>query len=50
MYPRAWQVTVDLDVLVRDDLLTFLKEESEARGATIVCASFPWALESLALR
>lgn len=31
------QVTVDLDVLVRDDLLTFLKNDSEARGATILC-------------
>lgn len=34
------QVTVDLDVLVRDDLLTFLKNESETRGATILCAIF----------
>ena len=31
------QVTVDLDVLVRDDLLSFLKADSEARGATILC-------------
>lgn len=31
------EVTVDLDVLVRDDLLNFLKEESETRGATILC-------------
>ena len=31
------EVTVDLDVLVRDDLLSFLKEESESRGATILC-------------
>lgn len=31
------QVTVDLDVLVRDDLLKFLKADSEARGATILC-------------
>lgn len=30
-------MTVDLDVLVRNDLLTFLKEESETRGATILC-------------
>ncbi|KAG8685264.1 CCR4-NOT regulatory complex component, partial [Ceratobasidium sp. 395] len=30
------EVTVDLDVLVRDDLLSFLKEESETRGATIL--------------
>jgi hypothetical protein len=35
--PRLLQVTVDLDVLVRDDLLSFLKEESETRGATILC-------------
>ncbi|QRV76548.1 ABC transporter [Ceratobasidium sp. AG-Ba] len=33
------EVTVDLDVLVRDDLLTFLKEESENRGATILYAT-----------
>ncbi|CAE6396319.1 unnamed protein product [Rhizoctonia solani] len=33
------QVTVDLDVLVRDDLLKFLKEESETRGATILYAT-----------
>lgn len=31
------EVTVDLDVLVRDELLSFLKEESESRGATILC-------------
>jgi CCR4-NOT complex subunit CAF16 len=30
-------VTVDLDVLVRDDLLSFLQEESETRGATVLC-------------
>ncbi|CAE6409311.1 unnamed protein product [Rhizoctonia solani] len=30
---------IDLDVLVRDDLLTFLKEESETRGATILYAT-----------
>ena len=35
--PPLLQVTVDLDVLVRDDLLAFLKEESEIRGATILC-------------
>ncbi|CUA76924.1 putative ABC transporter ATP-binding protein C20G4,01 [Schizosaccharomyces pombe 972h-] [Rhizoctonia solani] len=34
-----WDVTVDLDVLVRDDLLNFLKEESETRGATILYAT-----------
>lgn len=31
------EVTVDLDVQVRCDLLNFLREESEQRGATIVC-------------
>lgn len=31
------EVTVDLDVLVRDGLLKFLKEETINRGATIVC-------------
>lgn len=35
--PIVFQVTVDLDVLVRDDLLRFLKSESETRGATILC-------------
>jgi ABC-type uncharacterized transport system ATPase subunit len=33
----VWQVTVDLDVLVRDDLLTFLKNDSVKRGTTILC-------------
>lgn len=33
------EVTVDLDVLVRDELLAFLKEESETRGATIIYAT-----------
>ena len=33
----AAQVTVDLDVQVRDDLLSFLKEDSESRSATILC-------------
>lgn len=33
------EVTVDLDVLVRDDLLTFLKRDSEERGATIIYAT-----------
>ncbi|TCD63870.1 CCR4-NOT regulatory complex component [Steccherinum ochraceum] len=33
------EVTVDLDVLVRDDLLTFLKNDSEERGATILYAT-----------
>jgi ABC-type uncharacterized transport system ATPase subunit len=32
------QVTVDLDVQVRDDLLSFLKEDSENRSATVLCA------------
>ncbi len=31
------EVTVDLDVMVRDDLLRFLKSDSEERGATILC-------------
>lgn len=38
------QVTVDLDVLVRSDLIDFLISESETRRATIVCTSI---LESL---
>ena len=33
------EVTVDLDVLVRQDLLTFLKRETEERNATIVYAT-----------
>ncbi|KAG5727491.1 hypothetical protein E4T56_gene11993 [Termitomyces sp. T112] len=33
------EVTVDLDVLVRDDLLNFLKTDSEQRGATILYAT-----------
>ncbi|CAG8612868.1 21937_t:CDS:2, partial [Dentiscutata erythropus] len=33
------EVTVDLDVLVRSDLLNFLKNETEARKATIVYAT-----------
>lgn len=33
------EVTVDLDVQVRSDLLEFLKEETEQRGATIVYAT-----------
>ncbi|KAJ3415454.1 CCR4-NOT regulatory complex component [Chytridiales sp. JEL 0842] len=33
------EVTVDLDVLVRKDLLDFLKEETEVRGATILYAT-----------
>lgn len=33
------QVTVDLDVLVRSDLLAFLKSESESRGATVLYAT-----------
>lgn len=36
-HPRSIKVTVDLDVQVRDDLLTFLKEDSEARGSTVLC-------------
>ncbi|KAH7887765.1 P-loop containing nucleoside triphosphate hydrolase protein [Phlebopus sp. FC_14] len=33
------EVTVDLDVLVRDELLTFLRHDSAARGATILYAT-----------
>jgi len=33
------EVTVDLDVLVRDELLSFLSEESVQRGATILYAT-----------
>ena len=31
------EVTVDLDVLVRSELIDYLVQESETRGATIVC-------------
>ena len=31
------EVTVDLDVLVRHELLGFLRQDSEARDATIIC-------------
>ncbi|KZV47407.1 hypothetical protein F511_07821 [Dorcoceras hygrometricum] len=33
------EITVDLDVLARSDLLTFLKKECEERGATIIYAT-----------
>jgi len=33
------EVTVDLDVMVRDELLTFLRNDSIARGATILYAT-----------
>ncbi|KAG2077441.1 P-loop containing nucleoside triphosphate hydrolase protein [Suillus decipiens] len=33
------EVTVDLDVMVRDELLAFLRNDSTARGATIICES-----------
>ncbi|KAJ3308258.1 CCR4-NOT regulatory complex component [Boothiomyces sp. JEL0838] len=33
------EVTVDLDILVRADLLAFLKRETETRGATILYAT-----------
>ncbi|KAF5363676.1 hypothetical protein D9756_000647 [Leucocoprinus leucothites] len=33
------EVTVDLDVLVRDELLAFLKNDSETRGSTILYAT-----------
>lgn len=41
------QVTVDLDVMVRDELLTFLRNDSISRGATIICG--PEILSSSAL-
>ena len=31
------EVTVDLDVQVRSDLLSFLAEETATRNATIIC-------------
>ena len=37
LIPHHHQVTVDLDVLVRDELLTFLRNDSITRGATILC-------------
>jgi ABC-type uncharacterized transport system ATPase subunit len=39
------EVTVDLDVLVRSELLAFLIKESEERGATIVCESHDFLRE-----
>lgn len=33
------KVTVDLDVLVRSNLLSFLKEECQTRGATVLYAT-----------
>lgn len=33
------EITVDLDVQVRDDLLSFLKRDSEERKSTIICSS-----------
>lgn len=41
------EVTVDLDVLVRHELLEFLKRDSEARSATIICqrASSPTSIQ-----
>ena len=37
------EITVDLDVLGRADLMQFLKEECEQRGATIIYVSvMPW--------
>jgi ABC-type thiamine transport system ATPase subunit len=33
------EITVDLDVLARADLMTFLKAECEERGATIIYAT-----------
>lgn len=47
------EVTVDLDVLVRADLIDFLISESEIREATIVCmclhSTFLLSLRSMAL-
>ena len=40
------EVTVDLDVLVRDELLAFLREESEGREATARRYSQGWMLRS----
>ncbi len=52
--PRAAQVllldeiTVDLDVLGRADLLAFLRQECEERGATIIYVRHPaWACARL---
>lgn len=42
-------MTVDLDVLVRDDLLKFLKKDSETRGATILCEHPSYARSIFAL-
>lgn len=39
MTKDAHQVTVDLDVLVRQNLLAFLKEECQTRGATVLYAT-----------
>jgi CCR4-NOT complex subunit CAF16 len=33
------EITVDLDVLARSNLLTYLKKECEERGATIIYAT-----------
>ena len=33
------EITVDLDVLARADLLTFLRKECQERGATIIYAT-----------
>lgn len=33
------EITVDLDVLGRSELLTFLREECETRGATVLYAT-----------
>lgn len=40
------EVTVDLDVLVRHQLLEFLKKDSESRTATIIC-SLPFLPNSI---
>jgi len=33
------EITVDLDVLARSNLLTYLKKECDGRGATIIYAT-----------
>ena len=40
------EITVDLDVLGRADLLQYLKDETDQRGATIVYVSLPVLLFS----
>ena len=37
VHTKEMQVTVDLDVVVRSDLINFLIAESKERNATILC-------------